>query len=77
MKAYNPAISDYTRAISLCPQVGDYYTARALAYQAIGNIDSARRDLIIAAGLGEPQAQKIVSAWIAAERAKNAALYKG
>ena len=40
MQNYASAISDYTRAISLAPNIGFYYMERALCYKAIGNTNS-------------------------------------
>jgi tetratricopeptide (TPR) repeat protein len=71
MRNYASAISDYTKAISLAPSIGFYYTERALAYQGLGNVNAMFKDLVIAADLGEPEAQKIVAAHIARINAAN------
>ena len=75
MKNYPSAIRDYTRAINLAPQVGLYYTGRALAYSAMGNINAMKKDILVAAYYGEPEAKKIVAAWEAAINAQRAASY--
>lgn len=72
LQNYIQAINDYSVAIQLSPQIGFYYTERALAFFAMGNQQSMMNDMIIAARLGEPDAIKIVSGWIASQNAQNA-----
>ncbi|MFH1644490.1 MAG: hypothetical protein ABIA74_04935 [bacterium] len=63
LKRYDQALADYTMAINLCPSNGFYYSERALVYMGIGNKNAMVSDITKAAALGEPEAQKILSAW--------------
>ena len=49
------ALADYTRAITLRPDVGVYYYNRAGIYQVMGNTDAAEADLQMSTDLAQDQ----------------------
>ncbi len=76
MHEYVSAISDFTKAISFAPNAAVIYLRRGLAYNVIGNELAMRNDMIIAAKLGDPNAQKVVAAFVAKEEQFKANLAK-
>jgi Flp pilus assembly protein TadD len=57
------AISDFTKAISLSPMNGFYYCERGLAYCGLRDLSAMKSDIMIAARLGNPEAQELVNEW--------------
>lgn len=68
MHEFVSAVNDFSKAISFAPNGAFLYFKRGLAYQAIGNVLAMRNDMIMAAKLGNPDAQKVVAVWIAQEQ---------
>ena len=63
---YGQSISDYTTAINIISPIptatGELYLRRAAVFQALGNMDGARSDCIMAATFGNATAQQIAVA---------------
>ena len=60
LKAGEPekAVEDYSKAISLKPEDGDYYNSRAEAYLALGELENAKADIEKAVKLNPKEAAR-------------------
>lgn len=60
LENYYQSINDFTLSIILAPSNSLFLLQRALAYNATGNINAMKNDLIHAAKIGNPQAQELL-----------------
>jgi tetratricopeptide (TPR) repeat protein len=60
LENYYQSISDYTVAIVLSPTNGSFRMQRALAYMKTNNLNAMQHDLIVAAKMGDANAQAVL-----------------